>query len=138
MNSITIIGNVTRDPELRTTQTGKEVCSFTVAVNRRKSVKAGVQETDYFKITAWEKLAAICKEYLVKGSKVAVVGSVSVSTYEKGGNHYASLDVTATNVEFIGTKRSDADDTGLSYTPPNSTPSVPTGFVPVVDDDLPF
>jgi hypothetical protein len=66
------------------------------------------------------------------------MGSVSVSTYEKGENHYASLDVTATNVEFIGTKRSDADDTGLSYTPPNSTPSVPAGFVKVDDDDLPF
>lgn len=135
MNSLTIIGNVCRDPELRATQSGLQVCSFTVAVNRRKSVKAGVQETDYFKVTAWEKLAAICKEYLVKGSKVAVVGSVSVSTYEKNGNHYASLDVTANQIEFLGGKRSDADDAGLTYT----APKVPDGFVPVdPGDDLPF
>jgi single-strand DNA-binding protein len=108
-----------------------------VAVNRRKSVKAGVQETDYFKVTAWEKLAAICGQYLSKGAKVAVTGSVSVSTYESKGNHYASLDVTARDVEFLGRKseeRSDADDTGLKYTPP-----VPAGFVPVdPGDDLPF
>ena len=132
MNSLTIIGNVTRDPEMRATQTGLQVCSFAVAVNRRKSAKAGSVETDYFKVTAWDKLAGICKEYLSKGAKVAVTGSVSVSTYESKGNHYASLDVTARDVEFLGGKRSDADDTGLK---------VPEGFTPVKEDDpdfLPF
>jgi single-strand DNA-binding protein len=135
MNQLNIIGNVCKDPELRATQTGKEVCSFTVAVNRRKSAKAGVEETDFFKVTAWEKLAAICKQYLFKGSKVAVTGSVSVSTYEKNGNHYASLDVTASNVEFLGHKN-----------PVDDAPMAPTadekkGFVAVDRDDpdfLPF
>lgn len=129
MNSLTIIGNCTKDPELRVTQSGLQVCSFTIAVNRKKSAKAGIQETDYFKVTAWDKLATICKQYLIKGSKVAVTGSVSVSTYESKGNHYASLDVTARDVEFLGGKR--ADDTGLN----------PHGSSAVKEDDpdfLPF
>ena len=130
MNSLTIIGNVTKDPDLRATQSGLQVYSFTLAVNRRKSAKAGEIETDFFKVTAWDKLATICKQYLVKGAKVAVTGPVSVSTYESKGNHYASLDVTARDVEFLGGKRSDADDTGLK---------VPEGFTPVDDSsDLPF
>ena len=130
MNTIHIIGNVCKEPELRATQSGMQVCSFTVAVNRRKSAKAGAIESDYFKVTAWDKLAGICKQYLNKGSKVAVTGSVSVSTYESKGHHYASLDVTARDVEFLGSRRSDADDTGLK---------VPEGFTPVEpDSDLPF
>lgn len=139
MNSLTIIGNVTRDPETRVTPSGKEVTNFTVAVNRRHSPKAGVEETDYFRVTAWDKLAGICKQYLIKGSKVAVVGSVSVSTYEKNGNHYASLDVTANQIELLGGKRSDADDSGLTYTAPPVQKDKQTGFVKVDDDDfLPF
>ena len=130
MNNITIIGNCTKDPDVRATQSGLQVCSFTVAVNRRKSAKAGAIETDYFKVTAWDKLAGICGQYLSKGAKVAVTGSVSVSTYESKGNHYASLDVTARDVEFLGGRKSDADDTGLK---------VPEGFTPVDDSsDLPF
>ena len=130
MNNLMIIGNCTKDPEMRATQSGLQVCSFTVAVNRRKSPKAGIQETDFFKVVAFDKLAGICGQCLSKGAKVAVTGSVSVSTYESKGNHYASLDVTARDVEFLGGKRSDADDTGLK---------VPEGFTPVDDSsDLPF
>lgn len=134
MNSLTIIGNVTRDPESRSTPSGKEVTNFTVAVNRRRSPKAGVEETDYFRVTAWDKLAGICKQYVRKGTKVAVIGSVSVSTYEKNGNHYTSLDVTANQVELLGGKRSDD-----ASSDPVGQVSIPDGFVAVdPGDDLPF
>lgn len=100
MNQLTIIGNLTADPELRTTQSGISVCNFTVAVNGRKKDDAA----QYFRVTVWRGLADSCAKYLTKGRKVAVTGEVSVSTYESrnGGEVRASLDVTAQEVEFLG------------------------------------
>ena len=82
MNKLTIIGNLTRDPELRTTASGVNVCSFTVAVNRRnrRDDQNGQPEADFFRVTAWRQLADICSKYLAKGRKVCVVGAVSVHT----------------------------------------------------------
>lgn len=104
MNKITIIGNLTRDPELRTTQSGVQVCSFTVAVNRRRT-DGNQPEADFFRVTAWRKLAENCGKYLAKGRKVAVVGSVSVSTYQgNDGQTKASMEVTADDIEFLTPK----------------------------------
>jgi single-strand DNA-binding protein len=101
MNKLTIIGNLTKDPELRTTQSGISVCSFTVAVNRRR--RDGQEpETDYFRVTAWRQLAEICAKFTQKGKKVAVTGPVSVSTFTgSDGTTRASLDVTADDIEFL-------------------------------------
>ena len=101
MNRLTIIGNLTNDPELRTTQAGDSVCTFTVAVNRPK--KNGQDNgADFFRVTAWRALGENCKKYLLKGKKVAVVGPVSVHTYQaNNGETKASLEVTATDVEFL-------------------------------------
>ena len=97
MNKLTIIGNLTADPELRTTQDGKSVCSFTVAVNRRKN-----DEADFFRVTAWEERGEICKKYLEKGKKCCVIGPVTVRTYQANdGSTRASLEVTAQEVEFL-------------------------------------
>ena len=103
MNSLHIIGNLTADPELRTTTGGVDVCSFNVAVNRRK--KADSQETDYFHVTAWKERGKTCAQYLKKGSKVSVVGPVSVRTYTgNDGTTKASMDVTADDVEFLSNR----------------------------------
>lgn len=103
MNKLTIIGNLTRDPELRTTASGVNVCSFTVAVNRRvKKDGEQQQEADFFRVSAWRGLADVCSKYLAKGRKVAVVGSVSLHTYEsQNGKQGASLEVVADDVEFL-------------------------------------
>ena len=76
-----IIGNLTRDPELRTTQNGKTVCSFSVAVNRRgrRDAQGNQPEADFFRVTAWRALGENCAKFLSKGRKVAVTGSVRVS-----------------------------------------------------------
>lgn len=141
MNKIFIVGNLTRDPELRTTQSGVSVCSFTVAVNKRLGANAQHPEADYFRVTAWRGLGENCAKFLQKGRKVAVVGAVSVSTYEgNDGKTKANLEVTADDVEFL--------------TPRNEVPENPTiaelekqldmpksdvnGFVQVDDDELPF
>ena len=104
MNSLHIIGNLTRDPELRTTPSGKNVCSFDVAVGRRKKVE-GQPEADYFRVNAWNGLADICAKYLAKGRKVAVTGSISLSKREKDGKFYASMEVFADDVEFLSPKQ---------------------------------
>lgn len=101
MNKLTIIGNLTRDPELRTTTSGVNVCTFTVAVNKRNK-KDGEQEADFFRVSAWRGLADVCSKYLAKGRKVAVVGSVTLHTYEtQNGKPGANLEVTADDVEFL-------------------------------------
>ena len=80
MNKLTIIGNLTRDPELRSTTSGHDVCNFTVAVNRRGG--NGSDDADFFRVSAWDKLAKVCQNFLAKGRKVCVVGPVSVRTYQ--------------------------------------------------------
>ena len=101
MNHLTIIGNLCRDPELRSTPNGIAVATFTVAVNRRKQ-EAGQAEADFFRVTAWRQLGENCARYLAKGRKVAVVGPVHVQTYQANdGTTRASLEVTAEDVEFL-------------------------------------
>lgn len=101
MNKLTIIGNLTKDPELRVTQEGKSVCNFTVAVNRRNR-----EEADYFRVSAWNQLGENCGKFLAKGRKVSVVGPVSVSTYTgQDGNVHANLEVTAEDVEFLSPRQ---------------------------------
>jgi len=125
MNRIFIIGNLCKDPELRTTPSGVAVCTFTIAVNGRKP-----EDTQFFRITTWRQTAENCQRFLAKGRKVAVTGAVSLNTYTaKDGTTKASLEVNADEVEFLGGNRSDADDTGLK---------VPEGFTPVDDEILPF
>ncbi len=112
MNKIILVGNLTKDVEMRTTSTGLNVCSFTVAVNRRHK-QEGQPEADFFRITAWRQLAELCQKYLAKGRKVCITGSVSVSTYQnKQGNTVASLDVTADEIEFLSPKNEDGTHMG--------------------------
>ena len=102
MNRITLIGNLTADPEIRSTQTGKSVCTFTIAVNRKK---VSEPQTDFFRINAWNGLADTCARFLSKGKKVAVIGELQARTYEdKQGKTRLSLDVSADEVEFLSPK----------------------------------
>lgn len=138
MNRLTIIGNLTGDPVLRTTQAGRNVCSFTVAVNRRRQ---DAQETDFFRVSAWNQLAENCQKYLAKGRKVAVVGSVSVHTYQgNDGKTYAQMDVLASEVEFLSS-RSEADqksDQMLAQAEQAMEGTTQYTQVEVDNDELPF
>ena len=108
MNKLTIIGNLTRDPELRTTTSGKNVCTFTVAVNRRKKVE-GQQEADFFRVSAWDQLSDVCAKYLTRGKKVCVIGPVSVHAYSNNkGDPSANLEVLAQEVEFLSSRQQEA------------------------------
>lgn len=151
MNKLTIIGNLTRDPELRSTPNGTSVCDFTVAVNRRNRSSGQNQdqqpEADFFRVTAWRERGENCAKFLAKGRKVCVVGPVSVRTYTgNDGQTRASLEVTADEVEFLSSKNDAQGETATPQaqapaqrqdTPP---PADPSGFqqVQMDDDELPF
>lgn len=141
MNKLTIIGNLTRDPETRTVSTGSTVCSFTVAVNRRRAGQNGQQDADFFRVSAWDKLGDICQRYLAKGRKVAVVGPVSVNSYEAkdGSGTRFTLEVRADDVEFLSTRQDDqAADSGAQPAAKAASSKKDEGFAEVDDDDLPF
>jgi single-strand DNA-binding protein len=101
VNKLTIIGNLTRDPELRQVGEDKTVCNLTVAVSGRNRDS----QPTFFRVSAWNGLGESCEQYLHKGSKVAVIGRVDVSTYQSSdGTTKASLDVLAEDVEFLTPK----------------------------------
>jgi len=146
MNKLTIIGNLTRDPELRTTSAGINVCDFTVAVNRRnrRDAQSGQPEADFFRVSAWRQLGENCARYLAKGRKVCVIGPVSVRTYQgNDGATRASLEVTADDVEFLSA-RNDPESAGGYSAPANAPAEAPSaevpaaGFTAVETDELPF
>ncbi|MCQ2458554.1 MAG: single-stranded DNA-binding protein [Clostridia bacterium] len=135
MNKLTLIGNLTRDPELRTTSSGVNVCDFTVAVNRRKTANNQNPEADFFRVSAWRQLGENCAKFLAKGRKVCVIGPVSVRTYTgSDGTTRASLEVTADDVEFLSSRNEDASG---DFSPAPAA-SQPAGFTAVETDELPF
>lgn len=130
MNQCTIIGNLTGDPEMRRVNTRdgeRDVCTFTVAVNGRGD------RADFFRVSAWDRLAQNCGKYLAKGRKVAATGRVSATAYTtRDGQAAASLEISAGSVEFL-TPRGAAQ-----AEPQPPAPPAQDGFVPVDDDELPF
>ena len=103
MNKIFIIGNVGGDPEMRYTPNGNPVTSFSVATNRRYTVQGEQrEETHWFRISAWSRLAETCNQYVTKGMKVFVEGRLSVQEYvAQDGQTRTSLNVTASDVQFL-------------------------------------
>lgn len=135
MNRITLIGNLTNDPEIRSTQTGKIVCTFTIAVNRKK---VSEPQTDFFRINAWNNLGDVCGRCLTKGKKVAVVGELQARTYEdKKGNTRLSLDVLADEVEFLSPKE-EKPKKDRENSDGYDNPADLTGFSDIRSNDLPF
>lgn len=132
MNKCFIIGNLTGDPESRSTQNGINLCTFTVAVNRKQS-QNGQQDADFFRVTAWRQLGDICAKYLAKGRKVAVTGSITANAYTaRDGSAKASLEVQAEDVEFLTPKESSQQAAA-----PQPKKAIPKGYTEV-DEPLPF
>lgn len=141
MNRLFITGNLTRDPELRKTTSGISVCTFTVAVNRRKTQNQQQPEADFFRVSAWRELGENCAKWLIKGKKVCVIGPVSVSTYSgQDGKTYANLEVLAQDVEFLspaGQTESAPQAAPQQHTQQTAMP-IAGGFTAVETDELPF
>ncbi len=104
MNKVILVGRLTQDPEVRYTQTGKAVASFTIAVNRYTG--SGQKEADFIPVIAWEKLAEICGNNLTKGQRVLVEGRLQIRSYETNdGQKRRVAEVIAQNIEFLEKKK---------------------------------
>ena len=129
MNKVILIGNLTKDPEITTTNNGVSVCRFTLAISRRFANAEGERETDFINIVVWRTLADNCHKFLKKGSKTAVVGNLQSRSYDANdGTKRYITEVVAEEVEFISTK-SDATQ---------KTDDDVTKLEPITDDNLPF
>ncbi|MFN3742488.1 MAG: single-stranded DNA-binding protein [Anaerolineales bacterium] len=135
-HTIILIGNLGRDPEMRYTPSGQPVTSFSVATNRRYTSANGeqVEETLWFRVTTWGKLAETCNQYLKKGSKVLVEGRLTGDPRTGGpriwngqdGQPRASFEVTAQTVRFLSAR---GDEGEVASVPGMEVPS---------DEDIPF
>lgn len=102
MNRITLIGRLTRSPELLVTPNDISVARMTIAVDRRYRDANGDKQTDFINVVAWRTLADNCCRYLTKGKQVAVEGSLQIRSYEdRDGNKRTVAEVVADNVEFL-------------------------------------
>jgi single-strand DNA-binding protein len=140
-NKITIVGYLGRDPELRYTADGTPVCNFSVATTERRKGKSGdMQEiTTWFRVNLWRRQAEVANQYLTKGRQVYIEGRLTQNEYQdRDGNTRTSLEVQATDIQFIGS-RSDDPSSDMRREPPARASRPPDeGPPPVTDDDVPF
>jgi len=133
MNQINIIGNLVRDVEIKTLQSGKILGSMTIAVNRKFKDQNGEKACDFFKCTLWGKTAEISGQYLTKGSKCLVTGEMQLRQYtDKDGNNRISPEINVDNVEFLPSAQAQQHDTFSPQITIEETDLSDLG------DDLPF
>lgn len=106
MNSVALVGRLTRDPELRTTQVGVAACTFTVAVDRRYTTKDGKREADFIVCVAWRQTAEFVHKYFTKGQRIGLTGSLQTRQYQaQDGSNRTVCEVVVDNVEFVEKKQ---------------------------------
>lgn len=134
LNRIIIMGRLVRDPELRTTQSGVSVTSFTLAVDRDIKSQSGERDTDFIDVVAWRQTAEFVCRYFGKGRMAVVEGKLQTRDWkDRDGNNRRTVEVIAGSVYFGDSKR----DSGQAYSAPAAEPS---GFSEIDDqeNDLPF
>ena len=135
LNNINIMGRLTADPELRTTQSGLSVCSFNIACDRDFAAADGKKETDFIPVVAWRNTANFVSRYFSKGSMIVVSGRVQVRDYtDRDGNNRRATEIVADEVYFGESKR------GAPATYEEYTDATASKFKEYVEpeDDLPF
>ena len=140
MNKVFLIGNLTRDPELRETPSGVPMCRFAIAVQRPYSSQDGERQTDFFECTAWRGLGETIARYTKKGKKVAVSGSIQIRNYEDNqGAKRTAVDVIVQDCEFLTPKTGSDSFDDVSEAPRASAPKRKPALQPMDDDsDIPF
>jgi len=136
VNKVILVGNLGRDPEVRTTPSGQSVCNFSLATTERYTDRAGQQQeqTEWHNVVVWGKQADLCGQYLKKGRQVYVEGRITTRDYEArdgSGKRYRT-EVVAQRVQFLGGRPSSSSDDSVPDF--NSGPDAPP---PPEDDDIP-
>ena len=149
-NQVVLMGNLTRDPELRTTPNGTSVCSFSLALNRSyKGSDGNWQEaTDYIDVVAWSSLGERVAQYLTKGRPALVSGRLQSRSWEQDGQKRSKVEVVATDVTFLGggAGAGGSADSGSASAPAKASSKKETEEVVIEDigdepinlDDIPF
>lgn len=145
MNKCIFVGNLTRDPETSTTNSGISLCRFSIAVNRTYTGANGERETDFINIVTWRGLADNCSKYLSKGSKVCVCGQLQTRTYEaQDGSKRNAFEIVAEDVEFIGSRATNGEGAPERPAAPSNRPATANKKVSELkpietgEDDFPF
>lgn len=133
VNQVFLIGRLTRDVELRSTTTGKQVASFSLAVDKQTGEGA-----DFFDCTAWEKTAELLNQYVGKGSKVHVQGSLQQRSWEQDGQKRNKVEVVVRDVTFLDSKGDSTNPATTSAPKKNDTVVEDIGDEPINLDDIPF
>ena len=139
INRVVLVGNLTRDPELRHTPSGMAVCSLRVAVNTRRKDESGqwTDKPNYFDVTVWGQQGENCAQYLSKGRPVAVDGRLDWREYEaKDGTKREAIEIVADSVQFLG-GRGDGDGE-RQFVPAGSSADAGDFTASAADDDIPF
>ena len=145
LNRVVIVGNLTRDPELRNTPSGTAVCSLRVAVNSRRKDQTGqwIDKPNYFNVTVFGQQGENCAQYLSKGRPVAVDGRLEWREWESEAGKREAVEIVAETVQFLGSRGDGEGGSGGSggagYIPSDSG-SAPAADFPsaATDDDIPF
>lgn len=143
MNTIVIMGRITKTPELKTTNSGVAVTSFNVAVERNYAPQGQERVTDFIPVVAWKKTAEFITRYFQKGQMIAVQGELQTREYtDQYGGKKKVFEVIASNVSFCGGKQQDAptqqDASVVAQMPPVDVPKDDFTVLTDADDDLPF
>ena len=133
LKHIAIHGRLTRDPEIRQTQSGVSVCNFTVAVDRSFTRQGEEKQTDYFDCVAWRGLADTISKYFTKGKEIVVLGEMQSRKWQdKDGNNRVSWEIMANSVDFCGSKSaSESNVEAITETDASELNNLMNGF-----DDL--
>lgn len=144
MNKVILVGRLARDPELRTTQSGVSVCSFTVACDRRFQKQGEERQADFINCIAWRQQADFICKFFTKGMRIALDGSIQTRSWDDNdGNKRYATEVVVDHAEFAQSKNEGMGG-GFSAPAPQSAPfaAAPSGdidgFIPVEEEDLPF
>ncbi len=142
VNKVILIGNLGKDPELRRTQSGSSVVSFSLATTERWTDKNGAKQdkTEWHNIVAWGKLADLANQYLKKGRSAYIEGRITTNSWDdKDGNKRYRTEIVANQIQFLGSPGASSNGGG-NYEPAqnSSAPSMVPEPEPIVEDDLPF
>ena len=133
LNKVILCGRLTADPELRKTNTGVSVTTFTVAVDRRFQEKGKERQTDFINVVAWRQSAEFVEKFFQKGSMIAVRGSIQTRRYEdNNGNKRTAFEIIADEVSFCGSKNENPQKNEAQPAPNDDFEEIP------ISDNLPF
>jgi single-strand DNA-binding protein len=148
INRVILTGNLTKDPELRSTAGGTSICKLRIAVNTRRKDASGqwVDKPNYFDVTVWGAQGENCANYLQKGRGVAVDGRLEWREWDAtdGSGKRQAVEIVADSVQFLGGAGDGGNGNGHRFTPESDVPADTSDFAPAAagpsmsDDDIPF